>query len=387
MLRHMNAVNTLRVLRQMGSCSRADIVRALGLAAPTVTNVVKDLVAANLVLPSGEGKSKGGRPPDIIRFNAAHGCLAGVQITSSKLAFLVTDLDGTVLCRHSVKILRGQSSPERVCRLIQETMREVLKQLRIARKQLLALVVGVPAVTNVQDGSVVFVSTMDDWRSVPLRTMLEKLFGCRIVIENDANLAAQGERYGGAALDQDSFVYVSIGPNVSAGIVLQQQIHHGAQWCAGEIGYLRLPHLSRRKPTGQEFGELEELVTEFGLVQEWLSTIAGSRPQTKKMTAREILDLANEGDADALAVVRSRAQLISDILINLSLILNPGLILLGGEVGSHPAMLTAVRKELEGVEFAVTDVAAGTLGDEAVLWGAIALALEALPSILIPDVA
>jgi len=72
------------------------------------------------------------------------------------------------------------------------------------------------------------------------------------------------------------------------------------------------------------------------------------------------------------------------MIVNLSLVLNPGLILLGGEVGSHPVLIDSVRRQLDGSEFAVTKVASSALGDRAVLWGGISLALDALPSVLLP---
>src|ERR1700676_3015919 len=67
-LRHANAFNVLKLLREASSCSRADLVRASGLSAPTITNVVKDLLAANLIEPLGEGESSGGGPPHRILF-------------------------------------------------------------------------------------------------------------------------------------------------------------------------------------------------------------------------------------------------------------------------------------------------------------------------------
>ncbi|MGC2584215.1 MAG: winged helix-turn-helix domain-containing protein, partial [Acidobacteriaceae bacterium] len=85
-LRHTNAHGILKLLRECGSCSRADLVRASGLSAPTVTNVVKDLIAANLVEPLGEGESSGGRPPDMIRFKAERGCLLAVEITATQIS-------------------------------------------------------------------------------------------------------------------------------------------------------------------------------------------------------------------------------------------------------------------------------------------------------------
>jgi glucokinase len=71
--------------------------------------------------------------------------------------------------------------------------------------------------------------------------------------------------------------------------------------------------------------------------------------------------------------------------VNLLLILNPSLILLGGEVGSHPVLLSSVQKQLERCEVAVTRIAAATLGDTSVLWGAIAVGLEMIPGILLPQ--
>src|ERR1700735_5187786 len=99
-LRHTNAHSILKLLRDFGSCSRADLVRASGLSAPTVTNVVKDLIQKGLVEPLGEGESSGGRPPDMIRFHAERGCVLAVEITARHLAFLLADLNGAQLEMH-----------------------------------------------------------------------------------------------------------------------------------------------------------------------------------------------------------------------------------------------------------------------------------------------
>ena len=70
-----------------------------------------------------------------------------------------------------------------------------------------------------------------------------------------------------------------------------------------------------------------------------------------------ILNLAQAGDPCAVKIVRQRSAIVADIIVNLSLILNPGLILLGGEIGSHPALIDFVQKQLKGGEFAVTRIA------------------------------
>jgi glucokinase len=388
-LRHTNALTILKLLREVGSCSRADLVRASGLSAPTVTNVVGDLLAANLIKPLGEGESSGGRPPDMISFKAERGCVLAADITAGFLSFLLTDLSGTELDRGQVSLAAQKTTPEAICRLIDVEARRLLRKHRKTGDKLLALVVGVPAITNVEDGIVLSISTLENWRSVPLRALLSKVVDCHVIIENDTNLAALGERYHGAAEAEETFICINIGDNVSAGIVLGGQIHHGAQWSAGEIAYLRLPHVSRRYPTLHEFGELETVLTSAGILKSWHEATAKPRRHataaSRQMDARGILNLAQAGDPQAKKIIQHRAAIVSDIIVNLSLILNPGLILLGGEVGSHPVLLSSVQKQLERCEFAVTRIAVATLGDSAVLWGAIAVGLEMIPGILLPQ--
>jgi glucokinase len=325
----------------------------------------------------------------MIRFKAERGCLLAVEISAKSLSFLLTDLNGNEIGAEKVLLVDRRTTPEAICSYIGDELKALLRKQKKTRAQLLALVVGVPAITNVEEGSVLSISTLEGWRSVPLRAMLEKIVKCLVIVENDTNLAAQGEQYNGAARMETDFIFVNIGTNVGAGIFLRGRIHHGSQWSAGEIAYLRLPSISRRQPTIYEFGELETVLTTSGILKRWHgeggeSTQQGIRTEVA-MDAVGILNRALAGDARAGNIVRQVAEIVSDILVNLSMILNPGLILLGGEVGSHPALIDFVRKQLEGGEFAVTKIASSELGDRAVLWGAISLALDALPSVLLPQ--
>ena len=387
-LRHANALRTLKVLRESGTCSRADLVRALGLSAPTITNVVRDLLAVDLVEPLGEGESSGGRPPDMIRFKAERGCILGVEISATHLDFLLTDLNGMQMAIQSVPLERGKKTPQAVCTAIAEGIRTLLRKQKKTRAEMLMLVVAAPAITNVAEGLVLSVSTLDGWRSVPLRSMLKSFVECPVIVENDTNLAAQGENYRGAAQAQQDFAFINIDANVSAGMFLDGKIHHGSQWSAGEIAYLRLPNVSRKHPTVHEFGELEKVLTSSGILASWREAggkaTAPSSVKRKRMTAYDILDLAHAGDPLAHTIVKHRSGIVADIVINLSLILNPSLILLGGAVGSHPALVSAVQEQLQGSEFAVTRVEVAALGSTAVLWGAIALGLDEIPTVLLP---
>jgi len=387
-LRHTNALSILTLLRESGSCSRADLVRASGLSAPTVTNVVKDLLSENLIEPLGEGESSGGRPPNMIRFKAERGCILAVEISAESLSFLLADLNGNELDSLKIALKNRKTTPAAICGFISKAVQNLLHKQKKTRQQLLIMVVGVPAIANVEEGSVLSISTLDGWRAVPLRAMLNKIVDCLIIIENDTNLAAQGEHYCGAAQTEQDFVFISIGTNVGAGIMLGGKIHHGSRWSAGEIAYLRLPHILRRQPTIHEFGELEAVLTSSGILKSWnqenRKSGRSAEKSGRKIYAVDVLDLAQGGEVLAKKVVRLRADILSDIIVNLSLILNPALILLGGEIGGHPMLVSLVLKQLEGSEFAVPKIGTGALGSRAGLWGAVSVALEAIPSVLLP---
>jgi glucokinase len=376
LLRQTNAQLLLRLLRESGPCSKADLVRASGLSAPTVTNVVGHLASAGLIELVGEGDSTGGRPPDIIRFRAERGCVAGVEIGSDGLQFLLTDLDGHELARTNAPISSNFSKPGAVCSQIAKELRSLLRKQKHAEEQLLGVVVGVPAIVNVDESTVLALSTLKGWNKVPLGSMLSRELKCQVTVDNDTNLAALGEYNRGAAQGENNFVFITIGEGVGAGVFLDGKIYRGSQWSAGEIGYLRVPHIAREHPTIHEHGRLEKVVGASGILRSWRAASKQGRTRLNPTRPVEVFDLAAAGNVRAKKILLHRAMILSDIILDLALILNPSLILLGGEVGSHPLLLQEVNAMLKGSEFAVVRVVPGALGASAVLWGAVHTAME-----------
>ena len=384
LLRQTNVRVLLKLLRKIGPCSKADLVRASGLSAPTVRNVVAHLLSAGLVEPIGEGVSTGGRRPDMLRFKAERGCVAGVEIDKDFLHFLLTDLNGHELGNAEAALCWDASTPQGVCSQIAKSIRKLLHQYKKTPDQLLGVAIAVPAIVNVYDGVVVSLSALKDWNMVPLGPMLSKELKCHVTIENDTNLAAQGEYYRGAAQGEKSFIYIAIGEGVGvgAGIFLEGSIYHGSQWSAGEIGYLRVPHIPRQHPTINEFGKLEKVLGGSGILKSWHAGDKAVQGKPKVERAIQVFDLAAEGNVRAKQILMQRAAILSDIVLNLALILNPSIILLGGEVGSHPSLLQNAKALLAGSDFAVTRLELGKLGSSAALWGAISIALNS--TVLVP---
>jgi predicted NBD/HSP70 family sugar kinase len=376
LLRQTNAQLLLKLLRETGPCSKADLVRASGLSAPTVTNVVAHLATAGLVEPVGEGDSTGGRPPDIIRFRAHGGCVVGAEIGAGHLHILLTDLDGRELGRTKGTFPQSSSTPTQVCSQLTGEVLRLIQKHAPSGTPLLSVAVGVPAIVNVGDGTVLSFTALKNWSNVPLRQMLQKGFRCPVVVENDTNLAAQGEHYRGAAQGEENFVFVTIGEGVGAGIFIGGRLYHGSRWSAGEIGYLRVPQISRQNPTVNEYGRLEKVLGASGILRSWRALNRKTRLRPKIERPGDIFDLVASGNPYAKRILKQRANILADLVLDIALILNPGAILVGGDVGSHPRLFAEAQAMLEGAEFAITSVRPGALGESAIVWGAVSMALE-----------
>jgi glucokinase len=352
------------------------LVRASGLSAPSVTNVVATLISTGLVEAIGEGDSTGGRPPDILRFKAEHGCVAGVEIARNVIRFLLADLNGRELAHSEILTAKSKSKPLQICRRIANELWQLLRKTGLSRKQLLSLTVGVPAIVNVDEGTVLAFTALQSWDRVPLGPMLTRVLKCPVLVDNDTNLAAQGEFHCGAARGENDFVFITIGEGVGSGVFLNGSIYRGSQWSAGEIGYLRVPHIDREHPSIHKYGKLETALSASGILKSWraIRRISSSCPRIIRVA--DVWDLAASGDAVAKRILRQRATILADVILDLALILNPNLILLGGEVGNHPALLRELNTLLAGGEFAVSRVGLSALGVRAVLMGAVSIALE-----------
>ena len=376
LLRQTNAELLLRLLRESGPCSKADLVRASGLSAPTVTNVVAHLASTGLVEAIGEGESTGGRPPDILRFRAERGCLVAVEIGPNRVGLLVVDLEGRELAQTAASFTWESSTPKAVCELIGREVRALLRKLKKPAEQLIRVMVSVPAIVDMNADVVVSLSALKGWSDVPLRTMLSRELKCAVEVENDTNLAAQGEFARGAARGEKNFVFITIGEGVGAGIFIDGKIYRGARWSAGEIGYLRVPSVSRESPTIHGYGRLEKMLGAPGILKSWRASRGSTRTRLKVKRAADVFDLAAAGNADAKRILRQKARILADVVLDLALILNPGLILLGGEVGNHAGLLREVQELLAGSEFGVAGIKLGELGTAAVLWGGVAAGLD-----------
>ncbi|MGB9406197.1 MAG: ROK family transcriptional regulator [Terracidiphilus sp.] len=387
-LRQANARGLLQLLQAHNPCSKADLVRYSGLSAPTVSSGIARLEELGLVERLGDGKSNGGRPPGMLRFNAKYGYVASADIGGTKLRMMLTDLDGSVMARWSVLLGVKQKTPEGVCGLITEGLETMCRQSQTPLQKVLRLVAGAPGITNVTEGVVLSAPNMEGWENVPLRALLEEQTKVSCSIENDTNLAALGEHWQGVAQGVDDFIFIALGTGVGAGIFLNGQLYHGAQWSAGEIGYFGVSGSERGPMRTREKGQLEQAIGGRGIQEEWLRALRAVGSQVEgeltSLKATQVFDLAKEGDSRAIEVLRFVARVLANMITDISLLLNLDMVVLGGGVGTHPSLCRETDNLVQRHEFARPALRSSGLGTEAQLYGAIALGLRQVEGQFLP---
>lgn len=388
-LRKANARHLLHLIQLHSPCSKADLVRHSGLSAPTIASCVALLEELDLVEILGDGKSQGGRPPVLLRFNAQHGYVAGADIGGSRLRMLLADLSGTTLTQWSHTLRSSEKTPRAISKLLKEGLDTMCKAGGISVARVLHLTAGAPGITDVAAGVVLSAPNLTDWVDVPLRSMLHATLKIPVAIENDTNLAAVGEHLWGAARLVGDFVFLALGTGLGAGIFLNGHLHHGFTWSAGEVGYLGVGGKPREPTRLRETGQLESVIGGSGIESRWRQRISCGgqivRPDRLRLRAPEILNLSEEGDREAHAVASETACLLADAIADIVLLLNPRMVVLGGGVGTHPEICRLTSVAIQRHELANRlEIRSSDLGTQAQLRGAISTSLEALHAILLP---
>jgi glucokinase len=388
LLREVNARQLLRLLRMHGPCSRADLVRRSGLSAPTVSSAIVDLHQRGLVETVGPGQSNGGRRPSLLRFNPTLGYVIGTDIGRSVLRVGLADLSGALVGRW-IGETDARNAPKRVAELVMKGVQELQSRHDIPNEKVLAIAASVPGITDPRSGIVISVPNFSrHWDSAPLRKILEQISGFTAAVENDVNLAALGENWCGIARNVKDFVFLSIGTGVGAGIFVDGHLYHGSEWTAGEIAYLYVPGTEETPVALRRRGPLESVIGSKGIERFWKTLCrprpGGSSRLRSQLGAVEILDLAGKEIPEARVVLNQTARILADAITNVCVILNCSLVVLGGRIGTHPALFEATCRIVERNEFSRPRLAVSSLGREAQLYGAVWLALMIADTKVLP---
>ena len=352
--------------------TQAELTRTTGLAAGTVSSIVRELAAAAVV----DTVAGSGRRGTTVRLARGAGLVAGVDFGHSHVMVAVGDMAGQILAEARRPIDPGHDHDEGLDRA-GEMLDGLLEDLDAQHHELRNIGLGLPA--PISDEVVMSSAILPGWVGVNARRAAAKRFGRDVQIDNDANLGALAEHRHGAGRGHADMVFVKVSSGVGAGLIIDNTLYRGSH---RDLGRDRPPD-ARRPGTALPVRE-PRLLEAYAASGTALSMMSEQMPDA---TIDDLVRSAHEGNVAALRVFEDAGLHLGWGLAALTNLMNPGIIVVGGDMARagdlllDSARIGLRRHVLAGA--ATTPVVAAALGDRASVIGAMLLAIEATD--LVPD--
>lgn len=366
MLRTLNERTVLEAIRADAPISRAEISRRVGISKPTVSLALRSLLDAKLVREVDGDGQRGRYGATLFETIPEARLVLGLDLGARFLRGAICDLHGDVRARQDI-----ETSGADVLSLL-DAIRELRDQLvtasELESEAIDGIVVGVPGVVDPTTGTVRLAANIPGLEEMRFGQELESRLGVPVTVENDINLAALGERWRGVARGVESFAFLSVGTGLGAGIVIAGELVPGHRGAAGELDFaLGDPELDGNDPCAAA-----------------ISAYAAQLARDRRLVTRleppfavpAIFGGARAGDALAQIVVDEAARRIAVHVTPIAAVVDVELVVIGGGIGANGDLLLApIRQHLAAQLPFAPKVEVSTLGDAAVLTGALSVGL------------
>jgi N-acetylglucosamine repressor len=341
LIRAINRSHVLNAIKTHAPIGRADIARQTGLSPATVTSISAKLISQNLVLEKSAGDSSGGRPPILLVINPKGGYVVGIKLTETHAVCALTDLEALVIAKSSMPL--SGHDPAQVVEDLAAMVLTIIRERRIAKKQLLGVGVGLAGIVDAENG-ILRQSPIYGWDNVPLRSMLQSKLHIPVYIENDVNTLTLTEKWFGHGQGVDHFLTVTVGRGIGLGIVANGQFYRGQTGGAGEFGHTTVNPDGPLCDCGKH-GCLEAYVGDPGLIRSAQESFASGKLSASVQNLDELLSLAQTGDAAAIQIFDQAGRILGIGIANLINLFNPKKIIISGEGTREGDFLFVPMKE------------------------------------------
>lgn len=368
-----------------GGLSRTELAERMGLTRAALSLIVTDLLKSEVVQETEVRSVPNGRPPVTLEINPERGLVGAIDMGATHMSIALADFTARILkeVEFSIDIKDGPA----IC--LAEANRNLFSLLHsqgLALSDLSSVGVGVPGPVITEAGMVVAPPIMPGWDRYPIRATLEKMWGCPVTLNNDAELGALGEWAYGAGRGEKNLAYIKVGSGIGAGLILNQQIYGGTTGAAGEIGHLTIDENGPLCNCGNH-GCLEAFAGGHAIAQQG-QMLAKSGKRTvlaelplDQITAHEVAEAARRGDLHAQEILRRAGTFIGIAIAGLINLFNPSIVIIGGGVAQVGDIITtpirqAVRERAMRASEQSVRIVTAMLGRRSLLIGATVQAIN-----------
>jgi predicted NBD/HSP70 family sugar kinase len=366
----------LRLIREQTAITRTEVGAQTGLSRTAVAARVGALVTTGLVREADDGSSGVGRPPSRLTFDATAGVVLAAAVGRSRTQVAVCDLAGTPVSEAELAQELGVGPDELMPRVI-DALAKALHSAGRETTSVRGIGVSIPGTVSPEGRCSQNSPIMAGWNGVPLDRYFGR-FAAPVFVENDTNVIALSERDGHLAGFADALI-VKASTGFGAGIMSGGAIQHGALGAAGEIGHVRYAPAKGVPCRCGEVGCIEAVAGGWALVR-------SMREKGRDVAhVRDVIALATSGDTDARREVRRSGRRFGEVLAGAVTLLNPALIVIGGDMlPAYDLFVAGLRETLyrDASAIATRDlqIRPATYGAQSGVRGCATLALDAVLS-------
>lgn len=382
-IRKRNASLVLNTLRKDAPLSRADLSKRVGLNRSTISSIAAQLLEENLIHETELQTEKIGRPGLSLELNPDGGSMIGIEIGATASRGVLTDFLGEIIWRG--KLIPPPDEPltghlQVGARLVVQAMAQAADR----RLRVLGIGVSVPGLVDVDSGTLRLAPHFRG-KDIPIVQPWQARFGVPVRVENDANAAALGELYFGAARDTPNFLYLGAATGIGGGIIIEGQLFRGQGGFAGEVGHMTMDPGGELCSCGKR-GCWETLIGPRAVVERYRQSVAAGSASPlahnlEHVTFSDVVQAVARGDLAADVTLQNMGRYLGLGIANLVNVFNPQLVVLGGLLSlAHEPLIPLIREtvrqnSLQPMRAALSIVPSEFSTDDG-LMGAVALVLD-----------
>jgi glucokinase-like ROK family protein len=382
-IRENNLSEVIQLIHRRGAMSRADLSRETGLSATTISALANVLIASGLISEAGEAESSGGRPPILIPGKYQARSAIGVDLGATHITSVLIDLRGPSVAMRS-ESLDTMNDPQVALQTVRAHLSELLAETKIPAFELLGVGIGAAAPLEGENLTRLSPVILPAWMNIDLKEEIGRDFeNLWVYIDNDANAGALAEKWWGKGQGYSNMAYIKLGTGVGSGLIVNNEIYRGSAGTAGEIGHTSISSDGPLCRCGNH-GCMESYVGSPAIIANAASRVK-VRPipgvDSGDIKVRDLAKAGLSGDPIATHIIQEAGGYLGIAIANMLNLLNPGLIVLGGDlVAAGPVLLQAVQQTAlaRAIPKAGKEVTiiTGDLGDDVVAIGAATLVFQ-----------
>ncbi|MFG3439780.1 ROK family protein [Nonomuraea sp. NPDC047897] len=374
LLREINDRAALELLLATGPMTRGQIGELTGLSKVTASQTLARLEERGLV--QVVGTQAGGRGPSAALYSVvpSSAYVAGLEVGPGLVSAAVADING----RTVAEVTFDPNGHDDLVPVIHAAIMKACRSAKLGVARLRGVVIGTPGVVDPRTGDVRYAFDLPGWHEGSHEALAGDLKRA-VTIENDVNLAAVAERTHGAAEGRDDFVLLWASRGLGLAVMLGGKLHRGRSGSAGEIGYLAVPGVPLPEEIRTAPGRMPSLAGGLqSLVSAEAVTELARGHGFAAGTAGECVQRAVAAGERGEAMLDELAQRLALGVAAVCVILDPGLVVLGGEVGhaGGRALTSRVEEAVARISPVRPEVATSTVEGNPVLRGAVLAALH-----------